>query len=442
MGPDSGGGGTRSGSSGWIAWGVSDDVAEAERLPWLDRLQLGSFRFLAGAATVALLLIAVRNIWLGGARPWVDLANSLFFLAVFCLVSRRPGWLRPLSWLGLASFFVNAVEGLVAQADRVIVPTHMLLPLLVLYSALLGDIWMSAVATTGVLALYAWAGFGRGPLDVDDVKILMNLGCTTVLAGLGAFGVWLHHRRFAESHRLQATSLRRELDARLRLHAILSHDIRNPLAALMGAAEILKASGGGDPESVDMIEKMANRIWSVIDSAREMGGGFDVVLAAVPVERLWAELEDMFEERLEGKGQRLVRGEGGDLMVWSHRDILCNSVLSNIMGNAIKFSPRGAAIELAASMEGERVRLEIRDHGAGISADVLAGGSAGGCYDSHPGTEGETGHAYGLRIAALCLSRLQGRLEIRNRPGGGASVAVVIPAAASLPKERAPAKFG
>lgn len=426
---ESGCGGT--GSSGWVAWGVCDDVVVAASPPWLDRLRLGSFRFLACAATVALLLIAVRNLWLGGARPWVDLANALFFATVFFLVSRWPGWLRPLSWLGLASFFVNAVEGLVAHSDRAVVPTHMLLPLLVLYAALLGDVRMSAVATVGVLTLYAWAGIAHWPLDVDDVKILTNLSCTTVLAGLGAFGVWMHHRRFAETHRLQAASLQRELDARLRLNAVLSHDIRNPLAALMGAAEILKACPEKDPESVDTIEQMAERIWAVTDSARDMGSGFDVVLSAVPVERLWAELENIFESRLAGKGQTLTRAGGGALMVWTHRDILCNSVLSNIMSNAIKFSPRGSDIGLKASEDGGCVRIEIRDHGTGFPEDVLAEGSPGGRYESHPGTEGETGHAHGLRIAALCLSRLHGRLEIRNRPGDGASVAVLLPVSGS-----------
>lgn len=419
--------GRRSGPSGWVTWGVFDDVAGAEESRWLDRLRFGSFRFLVSTAIVALVLLGARDLWLGGSVSSVDLANAGFFLVVFYLVSRRPDWLRLLSWLGLASFFLNVWIDLGRQSDRAIVPMHMLLPLLVLYAALLGDMWMAVVATLGVMALYLHAGIGHWPLLPSDVKILVNLCGATVLAGLGAFGVWLQHRRFAESHRMQAASLRRELDARLRMNAILFHDIRNPLAALMGATEMVKANPEGDPAGVGMIEQMADRIWDVIDSAREIGSDFEVELSAVPVERLWAEQEDVFASRLEAKGQKLARAGGDGLMVWTHRDIVCNSVLSNIVSNAIKFSPRGSTIELAASEEGEHVRLEVRDHGAGFSADVLAEGSRGGRYDSHPGTEGEAGHAYGLRIAALCLSRLGGRLEVRNQPGGGASVGVLLP---------------
>lgn len=419
--------GRRSGPSGWVTWGVFDDVAGAEESRWLDRLRCDSFRFLVGMATAALVLLAVRYRWMMGVWHANYLANACFFLSLFCLVSWRRDWHRSLSWLGMASFLVSALIALGPYSGRAIVPTHMILPLVVLYAALLGDLWMGGFATLGVLALYLHAGIEHWPLGRHDLLILMNLCGVTVMAGLGTFGVWLQHRRFAESHRMQAASLRRELDARLRMNAILFHDIRNPLAALMGAAEMVKANPGGDPAGVGMIEQMADRIWDVIDSAREIGSDFEVELSAVPVERLWAEQEDVFASRLEAKGQKLARAGGDGLMVWTHRDIVCNSVLSNIVSNAIKFSPRGSTIELGASEEGEHVRLEVRDRGAGFSADVLAEGSRGGRYDSHAGTEGETGHAYGLRIAALCLSRLGGRLEVRNQPGGGASVGVLLP---------------
>jgi len=388
---------------------------------------LDSFRFLMGMAVAALAVLAVRYLSMRGSWPTNYLVSAVFFLSLFFLVSWRPAWHRTLSWLGMAAFLASALIDLGPYSARVIVPTHMLLPLIVLYAALLGDMWMGVVATLGILAFYVKEGTEHWPLEPKDLLILTNLCGVTVLAGLGTFGVWWQHRRFAEAYRLQAASLQRELDARLRLNAILFHDIRNPLAALTSTIELAHEGPGMGAADVELIDAMVNRIWAVIDSAREIGRDFRVTLSDVPVGRLWADLEEVFASRLEAKGLKLVRSEGGGLVVSTHHDILFSSVLGNVMNNAIKFSPRGSAIELAAAKEGEYVRMEVRDSGEGFSTELLGAGSRGGPYESSVGTEGEMGHTYGLRIASVCLRRLGGQLQIRNRPGGGASVAVLLP---------------
>lgn len=414
--------------SGWVVWGVFDDETGDGGGRWLDRLRLDSFRFLMGMAVVALAVLAVRYLWLTGTWSRNYLANAVFFLGLFVLVSWRPAWHRTLSWLGMAAFLASALIGLGPNSARVFVPTHMLLPLIVLYAALLGDMWMGVVATIGMLALYLKVGIEHWPLETSDLFILMNLCGVTVLAGLGTFGVWRQHRRFAEAYRLQAASLQRELDARLRLNAILFHDIRNPLAALTSALELVRGGPRIDPADMVLIEEMVGRIWTVIDSAREIGRDVRVRLSDAPVGQFWTELNEVFAPRLVTKGLKLTRGDGGELVVSTHHDILFSSVLSNIMNNAIKFSPRGSTIELAASKEGDHVRMEVRDCGEGFSTELLGLCSRGGPHDSSAGTEGEMGHAYGLRIASVCLRRLGGQLQIRNRPGGGASVAVLLPA--------------
>ncbi len=422
------GGASAPAPSGWVVWGILDDETGGGGGRWLDRLRLDSFRFLMGIAVAALAVLAVRYLWFTGTWSRNYVANAIFFLGLFVLVSWRPAWHRTLSWLGMAAFLASALIGLGPYSARVFVPTHMLLPLIVLYAALLGDVWMGVVATLAMVAFYLKVGIEHWPLEASDLFILMNLCGVTVLAGLGTFGVWRQHRRFAEAYRLQAASLQRELDARLRLNAILFHDIRNPLAALTSALDLVKESPRIDPADMALIEEMAGRIWTVIDSAREIGRDVRVQLSDAPVGQFWTELNEVFEPRLVAKGLKLARGDGGELVISTHHDILFSSVLSNIMNNAIKFSPRGSTIELAASKEGDCVRMEVRDGGEGFSTELLDLCSRGGPHDSSAGTEGEMGHAYGLRIASVCLRRLGGQLQIRNRPGGGASVAVLLPA--------------
>jgi K+-sensing histidine kinase KdpD len=108
--------------------------------------------------------------------------------------------------------------------------------------------------------------------------------------------------------------------------------------------------------------------------------------------------------------------------------ILCHSVLGNIVSNAIKFSMRGSVIEMAARAEGDQVRIKVRDQGSGFSREVLRDAAGGEVVRSVQSTEGEAGSGYGLRIAALCLARMDGSLEVRNRDSCGGTVSLLLPA--------------
>jgi signal transduction histidine kinase len=369
----------------------------------------------------------VRSILVGGPFPWSDLANALVFVAILLLLSRRPGWLRPLAWLGLGSFFVNTWDGLAAPESLPITSTHVLLPALVLYGALLGDVPMCMAAMLGVLGIYVYTGITQWPLDHPAVMILSNFGFVTVCSALAALAVWSRYRRLVEVLHLQADDLRRELDERLRLNALLHHDLRNPLTALTGALRLARMRPAEAEENFAIMEQMADRMIAIVASARELEAGPVVAWSRVAAGALRDQMQSLFAARLAEKGQTLSLAAGGDLAVRTRAEVLGNSVLANLVGNAIKFSPRGATIEMAAQLEGGQVRIEVRDRGSGFPDEVLTLGACGRRYASRAGTAGETGSACGLRIAALCVQRLRGRLEIRNLPGGGASAAVVLP---------------
>jgi signal transduction histidine kinase len=413
----------------WTAWRVFGGTDPSAGNLLLRQDQLRTFRLVVTIAAAGLLVMVLRGILVGGPFPWDDLINAVSFLAILLLVTWEPRWLRLLSWLGLAAFFVNAVDGLVPVTVQVIRPAHVLVPLLVLYGALLGDLWLSLAAMIGVLGVYAFTWLEHRPLPRTDLLILTNLSLATVASGLAALGVRFQHRRFTETLRLQAEHLRKELDTRLRLNAIIFHDIRNPLGALMAAGELARTRPRPEPEDLETIDVMSKRIRMIINSAHEIGGDTEIALAGVPVVAVWERLQGLFSARLAAKDQKLVPAEDAEFQVRTNLEILCNSVLGNVLDNAIKFSPRGAVIQLAAEAEGETVRLEVRDRGPGFPAAVLHQGARGRRYLPSVGSEGEIGSAHGLRIAALCLQRLGGRLEVRNRDTGGAAVAIVLPRA-------------
>jgi signal transduction histidine kinase len=265
--------------------------------------------------------------------------------------------------------------------------------------------------------------------------MLTNLAFATIVAGLTALGLWLQHRRLVENLNTQARELRHELDARSRLHAILFHDLNNPLTALLNTTAMAGRGRMDQAQLLGRVDAMAKRMNTIIRAARSMEAGQEAARFSVTVGALYGQVAEVFSSRMDGKEQRFLLVEGSDLAVRASVPVLCHSVLGNIVNNAIKFSPRGSNIEMAARIEGDRVRIEVRDQGAGFSSEILRHGRWGEELRSQRGTEGEEGSGYGLRIAALCLERMEGELEVRNRQSGGGAVAVLLPEGTSTSQE-------
>ena len=411
------------GISTWTPWRASVGREAAGEAPWRIHSRIGNFRYIAGLATVGLMFIVARGFLVGYPAPWADLANAVFFLFLMALSFYRQSWLRTLCWLGLASLFFNTSDEVMLATGDMCQPYLFLLPLLVLYGALLGDIWISLAAIFGVHAIYVYTWLCRPLHDRQDVFVLTNLCMVTVLTAVASFGVWTRHRQLLRQLDLQAGDLRREVDTRLQLHALIVHDIRNPLTVLLNAVAV---------DDRQQIKDMAQRICAIIESTAGLAEGAAITRSDVTLEEICAYLKVIFSARWARKNQSLKVTGDPHLSVATDLTILCSSVLSNALNNAMKFSPRGAVIEIAAESTEGGVRIAVNDQGPGLPPEVLVRGPEGRSYPSLPGSEGETGSGYGLRIAALCAERLGGVLEVRNRVEGGAAVSIVLPNKAVL----------
>jgi signal transduction histidine kinase len=413
-------------ASGWVRYqpgllSVPDD----ER--WLGLLGLRSFRMLLWAAIVAIAALILRNVLLFGAVPWADVGTLVLTGFVLWLLSKKPEWCTPLSWIILAALFLDVLDGL-SPWTQPIMPTHLLMPILVLYGALLCDIAITSAAALGVLGLCVLTWFKFTPLSIGDKMMLSNVVLATLISGLTALGVWMHHKRLMREFRQQAERLRLELDTNNRLNAVIFHDISNPLAALVGKIELAQLTGKVETFDLSVMSRMVSHIASIIRIVRAINSSsLDTVLReTVTTDRMAEDLLEVFSARLAIKKQTLSLTSGSGLSVKTIYDVLLNSVLANLLSNAMKFSPPGSNIEMRAAGEGKNLRIEIRDQGGGFPPDLLLRG--GRLVNvSSVGTAGETGFGLGLDIVALYVSKLGGVLEIMNRPEGGGAASVVLP---------------
>jgi signal transduction histidine kinase len=209
---------------------------------------------------------------------------------------------------------------------------------------------------------------------------------------------------------------------RRRLLGTLFHDAANPLMALLGLCEQGR-SGMGQPGDEARARRLVSRLgellrdsqaWLMAEDPGERPG-----LSAVALEPVLAGVADLFQERLSAKRLGLSLEVEAGLRATAQAAVLRDSVLGNLVSNAIKFSRPGSNLELEAHAQSGEAVIELRDRGPGLDPGLLAALERGQDLPSSAGTSGEAGLGLGLALAREHLQRMGGRLELAERAGGG-----------------------
>jgi signal transduction histidine kinase len=202
----------------------------------------------------------------------------------------------------------------------------------------------------------------------------------------------------------------------------LLHGFNNPLQAITLHLQL----EDGAPD----LQPLVRRMGDILKNSRDLLG----VEGVAPPERLrrmdWGrmaeKIEDLFGARFERKGITL-RVEGDPrLSVSCLPEVLCDSVLANLVSNALKFSPRGALLEMACEGKGTKAVIRVCDPGPGIPEGVLKGFREGLRLESSLGSEGEKGTGLGLMLARDYARFMGGDLELGLRKGGGTEAVLTL----------------
>ena len=265
----------------------------------------------------------------------------------------------------------------------------------------------------GVLTLFR----AKGSFDGDD------LGFAEDLARLAALAL--------DNARLHDT-VRASLRARDEMVGVVSHDLRNPVAAIkMLSGTLLRSpdSGGTQAhESIELIcqaaEQMDTLIRDLLDVDRLDAG--KLVVAALPVDPsvLLADSLQTLRPLVEQKGISLdLRLENDLPKVMADRERV-QQALSNLIGNAIKFSPAGSKIVVVPRKEADEVVISVVDTGKGITAEQLPR-----VFDRYwqSSRTDRQGAGLGLAIAKGIVEAHGGRIWIESKPGEGTTASFSLP---------------
>ncbi|HZD04464.1 MAG TPA: PAS domain-containing sensor histidine kinase, partial [Longimicrobiales bacterium] len=174
-------------------------------------------------------------------------------------------------------------------------------------------------------------------------------------------------------------ALRKAVRARDEMMAVVSHDLRNPLGTVAAAASLLAdiplSPEKGD-EQIEIIRRASSRMSDLIDDlldvARIDAGAFSIEAAPVEVGPLVEDAAAIFEPQAIEAGIELeARVEAGLPPILGDRERM-EQALSNLLANALKFTPPGGRVDVTAARVERWVRLSVIDTGPGIAPESLA----------------------------------------------------------------------
>ncbi|MEX2284152.1 MAG: PAS domain-containing sensor histidine kinase [Gemmatimonadota bacterium] len=265
--------------------------------------------------------------------------------------------------------------------------------------------------------------------DTDDLTLAQDLA---VRAGLAIDNARLYHEA-QEANRIKADFL-----------AVLSHDMRTPLASIIGYAELLHMGipeqiPEGSRERVDRIGTAARHLLYLIDQllmfARLDAHHEEPQLQDVDINVLVDDVAAVIEPLAQQRGLRFeVAGLDRSTVLRTDPDKL-RQVLVNLLGNAVKYTEAGEIRAHVRPGKDHRIVIEISDTGVGIAlehidkifvpfwqADPMMRARGGG-----------TG--LGLSVVQRLVKMLRGEVSVQSTPGKGSTFTVTLPATAPVASE-------
>lgn len=253
------------------------------------------------------------------------------------------------------------------------------------------------------------------PVLVPDATYMtISMHVFVVMIG---FMAWL----FLDSNAIVVARQTRKLDNLLN---IVTHDIANPLTLISGHTELLISQGQISPahgKALNRIARASEVINEILHQVRQIqaakAGKLRVETSAVSLVETFEKLRFIFEDRLRNKNQRMVIDASvsyQDDFVMAEPVMLLNEVFSNLISNAIKFSPPNCTIDITVRRDQDMIRIEVRDHGIGIPGNLLPYVFDDFRSTSRQGTEGELGTGFGLPLARHMVEAFGGTLDVKS----------------------------
>lgn len=232
------------------------------------------------------------------------------------------------------------------------------------------------------------------------------------------------------TQQLEAERIKREFTS------TLSHELRTPLTSIIGSLQLLQSGVFGDmdkdvEELVSVAERNGQRLLDLINDLLDIekieSGKFNLAPEVLSLGDLVNEslvLNQAFAERF-GVKLEAPRDLPSVSVYADHKRLL--QVLTNLLSNASKFSPQGMAVEVAVTVHGDSVRVDVMDRGPGIPEEFRNRIFNRFAQADSTATRQKGGTGLGLAICKRLVELMGGHVGFEDRDGGGTSFFFELP---------------
>lgn len=230
-----------------------------------------------------------------------------------------------------------------------------------------------------------------------------------------------------------AIALAAQRQAQLTFLGGVAHDLRNPLSALeMSVAFLLVDGPTRSPERVQQtverigrqITRMKRMLEDFLDFAKIEAGLLDLRFEACDARRIVEEVVELFEGMSQDHALEVRLPAEPALVHWDH--VRIEQVLTNLVSNAIKYSPSGTRVEVSLEPQADQIELRVVDHGMGMAPKDLAR-----IFEPFRRVGLSNGNVPGVGLGLFVVRKIVeahgGRIDVESTVGRGSTFRVVLP---------------
>lgn len=290
----------------------------------------------------------------------------------------------------------------------------------------------------GSLNLKSARSGAYGPAQVATIERLANQIAGAVAASqLYSAAVLLGKERELRTRvETEKQELERISDAKSEFLSTVSHELKTPLASILGFADVLAKNRGGnlDPrqvEQVNLIQRNGRRLAVLINDLVDVSsidaGKFDIHPEEFDAADLVKESAGQLASEVLGRSQRIaVSTPPSSIWIMADRARIAQ-VIENLVSNASKYSPPRTQIDLEASVDHGRLAIVVRDRGSGISEADQRRLFTYFFRAKNVATRSASGAGLGLVISKRIVDLHGGSISVESQEGVGSTFQVLIP---------------
>lgn len=218
--------------------------------------------------------------------------------------------------------------------------------------------------------------------------------------------------------------------------AIVSHELRTPLSSIIAFSDLWESGSyersGDEQKLVSEIKEnsrtLLDLVNNTIDTAKVEAGEFKITLDEVDIVDVVQSVDTMLGPLAKKNDITVTRSIDSSIPIIFSDSSALRKILSNILGNAIKYSYRGGSVAVKVYPAGDVIKIVVSDNGPGISMHEKK--TVFGRFkriDSDDPSRKTSGSGLGLYLAKSLIEQLGGDIELESELGNGSTFTIIVP---------------